>query len=255
MAGTKLAAARQTPTTSFSYISLPFLPLSSISNILTETPATVRFVLCHHSPIIVCHISVHLPYLSLRLVHLHHASRYDSPPRRRRQSSRIQYSARPCNSFHLNFNAKLTIYQPAFLRASHSPWNWIPQRLLVKLRGLVLAYLTGSGCMSLYYKLTEFTDHPKLYLLFHFGSLSFLITLIYHLITFVCRRKPSSGPLLTQWPSRGHLHICTTRPLKASRALSSPRLSAACLYLPTWGVSENNSTLPCFTRRRLALPL
>ncbi|KAJ2972179.1 hypothetical protein NQ176_g7305 [Zarea fungicola] len=73
---------------------------------------------------------------------------------------------------------------PAFLRASHSPWNWIPQRLLVKLRGLVLAYLTGSGCMSLYYKLTEFTDHPKLYLLFHFGSLSFLITLIYHLITF-----------------------------------------------------------------------
>lgn len=82
---------------------------------------------------------------------------------------------------------KLTFDQPAFLRASHSPWNWIPQRLLVKLRGLVVAYLTGSGCMSLYYKLTEFTDHPKLYLLFHFGSLSFLITLIYHLITFVSR--------------------------------------------------------------------
>ncbi|KAJ6781661.1 hypothetical protein PWT90_01411 [Aphanocladium album] len=73
---------------------------------------------------------------------------------------------------------------PPFLRASHSPWNWIPQRLLVKLRGLVVAYLTGTGIMTAYYKLTEFTDHPKWYLLFHFGVLSFILSHFWHLVTF-----------------------------------------------------------------------
>ncbi|OAA53538.1 hypothetical protein ISF_08699 [Cordyceps fumosorosea ARSEF 2679] len=73
---------------------------------------------------------------------------------------------------------------PAFLRASHSPWECIPQTYLVRLRALVLTFLTGSGIMAFYYKFTEFRDHPIWYLLFHFGSLSFVLSLIWHLITF-----------------------------------------------------------------------
>lgn len=40
--------------------------------------------------------------------------------------------------------------------------------------------------MTFYYKLTEVTDHSKWYLLFHFGTLSFAMSVLYHLITFVC---------------------------------------------------------------------
>ena len=43
--------------------------------------------------------------------------------------------------------------QPAFLRASHSPWRFIPQNVLVILRGITLGYLVASGIMLVKYKL------------------------------------------------------------------------------------------------------
>ncbi|OAA73001.1 hypothetical protein LEL_08785 [Akanthomyces lecanii RCEF 1005] len=59
----------------------------------------------------------------------------------------------------------------------------IPQRFLVKLRSLVLAYLTSTGIMTYYYKYIEFRDHPIWFLLFHFGTLSFILTHLWTVIT------------------------------------------------------------------------
>lgn len=55
----------------------------------------------------------------------------------------------------------LTWLQPAFLRACHSPWRFIPQNILVIIRGIILAYLTAVGVMAAKYKLgveSEFTN-------------------------------------------------------------------------------------------------
>lgn len=45
--------------------------------------------------------------------------------------------------------------------------------------------MTATGITTAYYKFTETTDHPKIYLLFHFGVLSFVLSHLWHIITFV----------------------------------------------------------------------
>ena len=75
--------------------------------------------------------------------------------------------------------------QPAFLRASHSPWRFIPQNILVILRGLVLAYLTASGIMTIDYKLKEASDFSNWRHFFDFALVTFALVFLYHLITFV----------------------------------------------------------------------
>lgn len=44
--------------------------------------------------------------------------------------------------------------------------------------------------MTYYYKFTEIRDHPIWYLLFHFGTLSFFLSIVYHLIVFVSLGLP-----------------------------------------------------------------
>ncbi|KEY72350.1 hypothetical protein S7711_01032 [Stachybotrys chartarum IBT 7711] len=73
---------------------------------------------------------------------------------------------------------------PAFLRASHSPWRFIPQNILVIARGLLLAYLATIAATGADYKLTQESDYTKWRLLFDFSVVSFVLVLIYHVITF-----------------------------------------------------------------------
>ncbi|KAK4068056.1 hypothetical protein Trihar35433_6616 [Trichoderma harzianum] len=44
---------------------------------------------------------------------------------------------------------------PVFLRASHSPWCFIPQNVLVFFRGLILAYLIAASILVLNYETTD----------------------------------------------------------------------------------------------------
>lgn len=73
---------------------------------------------------------------------------------------------------------------PAFLRASHSPWRFIPQNILVILRGLILAYLVALGIMGTHYKLGLESEHPVWRFLFDFSVISYVLVSLYHIITF-----------------------------------------------------------------------
>lgn len=75
--------------------------------------------------------------------------------------------------------------KPAFLRACHSPWRFIPQNVLVILRGLTLAYLTAVGIMAINYKLSLESEFSGWRHLFDFAVVSFVLVFVYHLITFV----------------------------------------------------------------------
>ncbi|EGX88298.1 hypothetical protein CCM_08341 [Cordyceps militaris CM01] len=70
------------------------------------------------------------------------------------------------------------------LRACHSPWNWMPQRRLVNLRGLALAFLTSTGVGAYWFKFTEFRDHSIWFLAFHFGTIAYVLAVVFHLIVF-----------------------------------------------------------------------
>lgn len=85
------------------------------------------------------------------------------------------------------FSAKfaLTRRKPAFLRASHSPWRFIPQNVLVILRGITLAWLLAGGIMAAKYKLTQESELTNWRHLFDFAVVSFMMAFVYHLITFV----------------------------------------------------------------------
>ncbi|KAL7792128.1 hypothetical protein V8C37DRAFT_402540 [Trichoderma ceciliae] len=73
---------------------------------------------------------------------------------------------------------------PVFLRASHSPWFFIPQNVLVFFRGVILAYLIATAFMVANYKLTEDITLSNWRLLFDFALISGALVLIYHIITF-----------------------------------------------------------------------
>ncbi|KAI5458768.1 hypothetical protein BGZ63DRAFT_427140 [Mariannaea sp. PMI_226] len=73
---------------------------------------------------------------------------------------------------------------PAFLRATHSPWRWIPQNVLVLFRGLVLAYLIATGVMIIDYIFSRDTFFPLPAYFFDFAIDSYILVLLYHIITF-----------------------------------------------------------------------
>ncbi|KAM0257359.1 hypothetical protein ACHAQJ_004446 [Trichoderma viride] len=73
---------------------------------------------------------------------------------------------------------------PVFLRASHSPWYFIPQNVLVFFRGLILAYLIATAFMVGNYELTVDTTLTNWRFLFDFALNSGVLVLLYHLVTF-----------------------------------------------------------------------
>ncbi|KAG6030400.1 hypothetical protein E4U41_000105 [Claviceps citrina] len=73
---------------------------------------------------------------------------------------------------------------PVFLRASHSAWEWIDQKALVILRGVFVAYMMVTAFMTGHYKMTEETEGSGLSNLFDFPTISSVMVLIYHVITF-----------------------------------------------------------------------
>lgn len=76
--------------------------------------------------------------------------------------------------------------QPVFLRASHSPWCFIPQNVLVFFRGLILAYLIAASILVLNYETTDAAPgETNARLLFDFAIISGFMVLLYFIITFV----------------------------------------------------------------------
>ncbi|KAK7419690.1 hypothetical protein QQZ08_010777 [Neonectria magnoliae] len=73
---------------------------------------------------------------------------------------------------------------PAFLRASHSPWSFIPQNVLVVLRGIMLAFIVGTGAMVAHYKLNEESEYTNWRHIFDYSIISFFLVFLYHLIAF-----------------------------------------------------------------------
>lgn len=53
------------------------------------------------------------------------------------------------------------------------------------LRGLVIAYLIAAGVMAADYKLSQESDFTKWRLIFDFAVVSFGMTFLYHVLTFV----------------------------------------------------------------------
>lgn len=76
--------------------------------------------------------------------------------------------------------------QPVFLRASHSPWCFIPQNVLVFFRGLILAYLIAASILVLNYETTDAAPgETNARLFFDFAIVSGFMVLLYFIITFV----------------------------------------------------------------------
>ncbi|KAH7131584.1 hypothetical protein B0J13DRAFT_106838 [Dactylonectria estremocensis] len=73
---------------------------------------------------------------------------------------------------------------PAFLRACHSPWRFIPQNVLVIIRGIILAIIVANGAMVAHYKYHEESEYTSWRHLFDFCILSFITVFLYHLISF-----------------------------------------------------------------------
>ncbi|KAM0217957.1 hypothetical protein ACHAQD_007155 [Fusarium lateritium] len=74
---------------------------------------------------------------------------------------------------------------PAFLRAAHSPWSFIPQNVLVILRGIVLALVTAVGILILNFEFHENTEYSNWRIIFDFANISFFFIFLYQLKTFV----------------------------------------------------------------------
>jgi hypothetical protein len=83
------------------------------------------------------------------------------------------------------YTALTTMKQPAFLRACHSPWSFIPQNVLVILRGIVLALVTAVGILVLNFEFHEHTEYSKWRIIFDFANLSLFFVFLYELKTFV----------------------------------------------------------------------
>ncbi|KAH6888423.1 hypothetical protein B0T10DRAFT_488152 [Thelonectria olida] len=75
-------------------------------------------------------------------------------------------------------------HQPAFLRASHSPWAFIPQNVLVFVRGILLAFVIATGVMILSFKLNEASNFSNWRHIYDFAIDSYFLVFLYHLITF-----------------------------------------------------------------------
>lgn len=77
------------------------------------------------------------------------------------------------------------VLQPAFLRACHSPWRWLPQDSLCFVRGGILAYLIVVGILILDYKIEQDSDKTGWSLFFNFATITYGLILAYHAIVFV----------------------------------------------------------------------
>lgn len=91
-----------------------------------------------------------------------------------------------CKTQEIQQSANMMTIKPIFLRASHSPWRWIPQNVLVVLRGGVLAYLVATSIMTGHYKVNvEESADGALRNVFDFALITSAMTFMYHLVTFV----------------------------------------------------------------------
>ncbi|RKL24759.1 hypothetical protein BFJ68_g760 [Fusarium oxysporum] len=73
---------------------------------------------------------------------------------------------------------------PAFLRASHSPWSFIPQNILVILRGIVLSLVTAVVILVLNYEIHEQSEFSDWRIVFDFANISLFFVFLYQLKTF-----------------------------------------------------------------------
>ncbi|CAM1507584.1 Fc.00g072250.m01.CDS01 [Cosmosporella sp. VM-42] len=73
---------------------------------------------------------------------------------------------------------------PAFLRASHSPWSFIPQNVLVTIRGLILLYLLIAAFFVGYYEIHERSDFSNFRHFFELANIALAFVIIYFLIVF-----------------------------------------------------------------------
>ncbi|KAF4449566.1 hypothetical protein F53441_7132 [Fusarium austroafricanum] len=73
---------------------------------------------------------------------------------------------------------------PAFLRACHSPWSFIPQNVLVILRGIVLALVTAVVILVLNFELHEQSQFSNWRIIFDFANISLFLVFLYQLKTF-----------------------------------------------------------------------
>ena len=76
--------------------------------------------------------------------------------------------------------------QPITLRACHSPWQFINQKLLFSIRLALTSYLTSVAGVALKYKLETEDNHSAGRIPFEFSTVAFVLLWIYHLLTSVC---------------------------------------------------------------------
>ncbi|KAI1308125.1 hypothetical protein F5Y03DRAFT_111577 [Xylaria venustula] len=93
------------------------------------------------------------------------------PQSSREQSSREQTPA-PQGDSH-----------PITLRACHSPWRSINQKLLFSIRTVLTSYLTSVAGVALKYKLEAEDDHSGWRIPFQFSTVAFAWQWAYHLLT------------------------------------------------------------------------
>ncbi|KAI1820051.1 hypothetical protein F4861DRAFT_546103 [Xylaria intraflava] len=72
---------------------------------------------------------------------------------------------------------------PITLRACHSSWRIINQRVLFFIRAILTSYLTSVAGVALKYKLESEDDHTGWRIPFQFSTVAFVLQWIYHLIT------------------------------------------------------------------------
>ncbi|KAI1133145.1 hypothetical protein F5Y10DRAFT_130144 [Nemania abortiva] len=69
------------------------------------------------------------------------------------------------------------------LRACHSPWRVINQKLLFSIRTVLTSYLTSVAGVALKYKLESEDDHSSWRIPFQFSTVAFVLQWIYHILT------------------------------------------------------------------------
>ncbi|KAI0409021.1 hypothetical protein F4802DRAFT_309332 [Xylaria palmicola] len=72
---------------------------------------------------------------------------------------------------------------PITLRACHSPWRGINQKLLFSIRTILTSYLTSVAGVALKYKLESEDDHNAWRIPFQFSTVAFVLQWTYHLLT------------------------------------------------------------------------
>ncbi|KAI2626287.1 hypothetical protein GGS21DRAFT_540997 [Xylaria nigripes] len=71
---------------------------------------------------------------------------------------------------------------PITLRACHSPWRIINQRVLFAIRSILTGYLTSVAGVALKYKIESEDDHTNWRIPFQFSTVTFVLLWTYHLI-------------------------------------------------------------------------